>query len=173
MASRLKSLAEWAGIVQSSRYDDDDEFAAPEVTDVVEEPEPEQVTEAVPSRQANVTSIEQHRRARGQATPAREAGPDEIAHIRPRSYTSDAARIAEGYKEGVPVIMNMEDLDDTDAFRLIDFASGLRFALDGTLEKITSRVFLLTPPTVKVTARDKERVAMTTGVVAPGLVAQA
>jgi cell division inhibitor SepF len=124
------------------------------------------VTEAVPPRQANVTSIDSVRRHRTQPV-VREAPMEEIAHIKPRSYTSDATRIAEGYKEGVPVIINMEDLDDQDAFRLIDFAAGLRFALDGTLEKITSRVFLLTPPNVKVTAREKERLAQT-GLIAQG-----
>jgi cell division inhibitor SepF len=170
MASKLKSLAEWAGIVQSSRYDDEDEFTVEAdlpADEAYEEEVPDSVTESVPpQRQANVTSIEQHRRTRTQPI-VKEAAVDEIAHIRPRSYTSDATRIAESYKEGVPVIINMEDVDDTDAFRLIDFASGLRFALDGTLEKITSRVFLLTPPSVKVTAREKERLAMT------GLIAQA
>jgi len=92
---------------------------------------------------------------------------DEIAHIRPRSYSADAKRVAEGYRDGVPQILNMSDMDSAEAFRLIDFAAGLRFALDGSLEKITARVFLLSPPSIKVTDRDKELIA------AGGLAAQA
>jgi cell division inhibitor SepF len=170
MANKLKSLAEWAGIVQSSRYDDEDDFAPEADEGLVDDDAFEtEVVAATPApaapRQTNVTSIVEHRSRR--LAVAREATLDEIAHIRPRSYSADATRIAESYRDGVPVIINMSDMDNADAFRLIDFASGLRFALDGTLEKITSRVFLLTPPSIKVTERDKERLATT------GLVAQA
>jgi cell division inhibitor SepF len=166
-------MAEWAGIVQPSRYDEDDfgpedEVAeATETTEAVFTPPPTPVAVAggTSERQGIVTPIDQHR-TRRQSALAREAVMDEIVHVRPRSYGSDATRIAESYRENIPVIMNMSDLDDAEAFRLIDFASGLKFALDGHLEKITSRVFLLTPPSVKVTDRDKERIA-------GGLVAQA
>jgi cell division inhibitor SepF len=159
MPSRLKRVAEWAGIVQPSRYDDD--FGPEEVTGIVETPE--KVVAPIPERQASVTPIDQHRARRA---PAREATMDEIVHVRPRSYSSDATRIAESYRDGVPVILNLSDMDDAEAFRLIDFAGGLKYALDGHLEKITSRVFLLTPPSIRVTDRDKERIA-------GGLVAQA
>ncbi|MDR1807293.1 MAG: cell division protein SepF [Propionibacteriaceae bacterium] len=154
MPSKLKRVAEWAGIVQSGRYDDEDEFAPEEeLTSDVEVTEVH--TEAVPVRQTNVTSIVEHR-SRKEAR-SREATFDEIAHVKPKSYAADATRIAESYRDGVPVIINLSDMDNADAFRLIDFAAGLRFALDGTLEKITARVFLLTPPSIRVTDRDKER----------------
>ncbi|MDR0990493.1 MAG: cell division protein SepF [Propionibacteriaceae bacterium] len=161
MAHRLKSLAEWAGIVQPSRYDDEDEFAE---TDAVVIDEPEAVTEAVtdqvppaPARQANVTSLERHRARR--LAPPRDAAIEEISHIRPRSYSADARRIADSYRDNVPVILNLSDVDTADAVRLVDFATGMAMALDGVLEKITARVFLLSPPSVRVTDQDKENLA--------------
>jgi cell division inhibitor SepF len=150
-------VAEWAGIIQPSRYDDDfDDF---DRDDAVEAQEDVEVTASVPEpeRQASVTPIDQ-RRSRRPANPVREAARDEVFHSRPRSYASDATRIAENYRDGILVVLNLSDLDDAEAFRLIDFASGLRCALDGHLEKITSRVFLLAPPTMKVTTGDKERI---------------
>ena len=72
---------------------------------------------------------------------------------------NEARMIGEHYRDGVPVIMNLSDLEDADARRLVDFASGLIFGLSGTIERVTSKVFLLSPENVKVTAEDKERIA--------------
>ena len=72
-----------------------------------------------------------------------------IETVHPRSY-NDARPIGEQYREGVPVIMNLSDLDDVDAKRIIDFAAGLVFGLRGTMERITPRVFLLSPANVDV-----------------------
>lgn len=81
-----------------------------------------------------------------------------ITTLNPGSY-SDALTIGEHYREGTPVIMNLTDMDDADAKRLVDFAAGLAFALRGSIEKITSKVFLLSPPNVDVTAEDKRKLA--------------
>jgi cell division inhibitor SepF len=72
-----------------------------------------------------------------------------IETIHPRSY-NDARRIGEQYREGVPVIMNLSELDDPDAKRIIDFAAGLVFGLRGSIERITNKVFLLSPANVDV-----------------------
>jgi cell division inhibitor SepF len=70
-----------------------------------------------------------------------------IETVHPRSY-NDARRIGEDYREGIPVIMNLSELDDGDAKRIVDFAAGLVFALNGKIERITKGVFLLSPANV-------------------------
>ncbi len=81
-----------------------------------------------------------------------------ITTLQPRSY-NEARTIGERYRDGVPVIMNLTDLDDAAAKRLVDFAAGLAFALRGSIDKVTSRVFLLTPADVEVSADDARRLA--------------
>jgi len=83
--------------------------------------------------------------------PAYAPMPDlsRIETIHPRSY-NDARRIGEQYREGVPVIMNLSELEDSDAKRIIDFAAGLVFGMRGSIERITNKVFLLSPTNVDV-----------------------
>lgn len=81
-----------------------------------------------------------------------------ITTLHPRSY-SEARTIGEQYRDGTPVIMNLTEMDEADAKRLVDFAAGLAFAMRGSIEKVTSRVFLLSPPNVDVAAEDKRRLA--------------
>jgi cell division inhibitor SepF len=81
-----------------------------------------------------------------------------ITTIHPRSY-NDARLIGEAFRGGTPVIMNLSDMDDADAKRLVDFAAGLVFAVRGTIERVTNKVFLLSPPNVSVAAEDKQRIA--------------
>ncbi len=78
-----------------------------------------------------------------------------ITTIHPRTY-NEARNIGEAFREGTPVIMNLTDLDDSDAKRLVDFAAGLVFGLQGTIERVTNRVFLLSPSFVEVTSEDGE-----------------
>jgi cell division inhibitor SepF len=72
-----------------------------------------------------------------------------ITTIHPRSY-NDARKIGEAFREGTPVIMNLTDMDDADAKRLVDFSAGLIFGLHGAIERVTSKVFLLSPAHVEV-----------------------
>ena len=81
-----------------------------------------------------------------------------IENIHPRSY-NDARRIGEHYRDGAPVIMNLTELDDTDAKRIIDFAAGLVFGLRGSIERITNKVFLLSPANVDVGDQARAQVA--------------
>ena len=81
-----------------------------------------------------------------------------IETIHPRSY-NDARRIGEHYREGVPVIMNLSELDDPDAKRIIDFAAGLVFGMRGSIERITNKVFLLSPVNVDVGDAARAQVA--------------
>ena len=81
-----------------------------------------------------------------------------ITTLHPRTY-NEARTIGENFREGVPVIMNLSEMDDADAKRLVDFAAGLVFAVRGTIERVTAKVFLLSPPNVSVAAEDKQRIA--------------
>ncbi|MFT0762385.1 cell division protein SepF [Scrofimicrobium sp. R131] len=67
-----------------------------------------------------------------------------IVTVHPRSF-SDARVVAESFRDGIPVIMNLTDMDDSEARRIIDFAAGLTFGLRGEIERVTTRVFLLSP----------------------------
>ena len=73
----------------------------------------------------------------------------EILTVHPKQYR-DAQMIAESFREGVPVIINLSQMSDGDARRLIDFASGLSLGLHGRIERVTSKVFLLSPEHVAV-----------------------
>lgn len=101
-------------------------------------------------RRAQVTSITRERQmARVVTEPAGELS--RITTIHPRTY-NEAKTIGESFREGVPVIMNLTDMDDADAKRLVDFSAGLVFGLRGAIERVTSKVFLLSPAYVEVTA---------------------
>ncbi len=89
-------------------------------------------------------------RDRGAAALAR------ITTLQPRSY-KEARTIGEHYRDGQPVIINLTELDAADAKRLVDFAAGLAFALRGQIDKVTNRVFLLTPADVEVSADDARK----------------
>ena len=82
----------------------------------------------------------------------------QITALHPRTY-NEARTVGENYRDGTPVIMNLSEMDDNDAKRLVDFAAGLIFATRGSIERVTSKVFLLSPPNVSVAAEDKARIA--------------
>lgn len=81
-----------------------------------------------------------------------------IITLHPRTY-NEARTVGEHFRDGTPVIMNLTEMSDDDAKRLVDFAAGLVFATRGTIERITAKVFLLSPPNVSVAAEDKQRIA--------------
>jgi cell division inhibitor SepF len=94
--------------------------------------------------------------------PATQAEEEErryqITTLHPTTY-NEARTIGEHFRDGVPVIMNLTEMDEADAKRLVDFAAGLAFGLRGTIERVTNRVFLLSPANVQVTAEDKAKIA--------------
>lgn len=81
-----------------------------------------------------------------------------IVTLHPAGY-AEARGIGEAFREGNPVIMNLTEMDNADAKRLVDFAAGLAFALRGSMDKVTNKVFLLSPPDSDVTAEDRRRIA--------------
>jgi len=98
----------------------------------------------------------------GYREPAYRDAVDEPAYqittLHPRTY-NEARTIGQHFRDGTPVIMNLTEMDDADAKRLVDFAAGLIFGLRGSIDRVTNRVFLLSPQNVHVTAEDKARIA--------------
>ncbi|MGP3921657.1 MULTISPECIES: cell division protein SepF [unclassified Streptomyces] len=117
-----------------------------------------------PARIAPVASITPERQNLEKNAPVimpkvvSEREPYRITTLHPRTY-NEARTIGEHFREGTPVIMNLTEMDDTDAKRLVDFAAGLVFGLHGSIERVTQKVFLLSPANVDVTAEDKARIA--------------
>jgi len=96
-----------------------------------------------------------------QATPTQAvAAPatNQIFTVNPRSY-NEARVIGERYREGNTVLMNLTDMGDDERKRLVDFASGLVFGHHGTIERVTSKVFLLSPANVTVSSEVKTAAA--------------
>ncbi|GHC70970.1 cell division protein SepF [Streptomyces cinnamoneus] len=128
------------------------------------EPAPLVAETGRPARIAPVSSITPERHSLEKNAPVimpkvvSEREPYRITTLHPRTY-NEARTIGEHFREGTPVIMNLTEMDDTDAKRLVDFAAGLVFGLHGSIERVTQKVFLLSPANVDVTAEDKARIA--------------
>lgn len=99
-----------------------------------------------------------------QSAPAATAAPAaldpayRIITLQPRSY-NEARTIGEHYRAGNPVIINLDDMEEGERKRLVDFASGLVFGLHGTIERVSLKVFLLSPANVNVSNEDKTAAA--------------
>ncbi len=145
MAGALRKTMVYLGLAEDQgRYDDEYYEGYDEQVDVEEQPE---------HRGAEVTHL-QTRMPVAQVVRSSEAvGVSRITTIHPRTY-NEAKTIGENFRDGIPVIMNLTDMSDADAKRLVDFAAGLVFGLRGSIERVTSKVFLLSPETVEVTAED-------------------
>jgi cell division inhibitor SepF len=89
--------------------------------------------------------------------PVGNGGSDVQVHlVIPRNF-NDAQQVADQFKRSVPVILNLQTTDHELSKRLIDFASGLTYAMDGGMQRIAEKVFLLTPRNVEVSAEEKAR----------------
>jgi cell division inhibitor SepF len=91
--------------------------------------------------------------------PRLEAAPSPPARVHlviPRSF-NDAQQIADKFKEAIPVILNLQSTDQELSKRLIDFTSGLTYALNGGMQRVADKVFLLTPRNVEVSAEERAR----------------
>jgi len=126
-----------------SRRDYDDDWTDPE-------PSPDlQRTSVLRPR------LTDQRRARN-LEAVRGPGTSQVHIVLPRSF-NDAQQVADRYKAGVPVILNLQSADAELSKRLIDFASGLTYALEGGMQRIADKVFLLTPRDVELSAEDRAR----------------
>lgn len=102
-------------------------------------------------RQPRPVAVTPLRRVHSKPAPAQPM--NEILTVHPTEYR-DAKVIAESFREGVPVIINLSRMGDHDAKRLVDFASGLTMGLNGRIERVTSKVFLLSPEHIEVGSDD-------------------
>ncbi|MCW2750031.1 MAG: cell division protein SepF [Aeromicrobium sp.] len=148
MAGAMRKVGEYLGLVEQAEFDD-------EFEDDIDQPAPVS-RQAVAVRPAPVASIEEHRRPARR--PSTSSDLARIETVTPRTY-NDARTVGEHYRSGVPVIMNLSEIDDDDAKRLVDFSAGLVFAAHGSINRVTAKVFLLSPENITVTDEDKQRIA--------------
>jgi cell division inhibitor SepF len=151
MAGALRKTMIYLGLAE-----DDERFDAYDAYDEADSVGADDVEDHVQEHRAAVTPIN-----RGHVTrvvPSQTPGEmHRITTIHPRTY-NEAKTIGESFRAGTPVIMNLGDMDDSDAKRLVDFSAGLVFGLHGSIERVTSKVFLLSPAHVEVAPAEKVRV---------------
>ncbi|MGZ4445098.1 MAG: cell division protein SepF [Nocardioides sp.] len=153
MSGSMRKIGEYLGLLEDTgRYDDeyDGEYETQDVPAVT----PARAPRREP-RPAPVADLAERRRP---APAPSVAELSRITTLHPRTY-NEARTVGENFRDGTPVIMNLSEMDDNDAKRLVDFAAGLVFATRGTIERVTAKVFLLSPPNVTVAAEDKQRIA--------------
>jgi cell division inhibitor SepF len=159
MSGAMRRIGEYLGLLEDTgRYDeyDGDDYHTQETTPVAA------------AARGGATRVREHRpapvadlaeRRRPVAAPVGVVAElSRITTLHPSTY-NEARTVGENFREGTPVIMNLSEMDDADAKRLVDFAAGLVFATRGTIERVTNKVFLLSPPNVSVAAEDKQRIA--------------
>jgi cell division inhibitor SepF len=152
MASAMRKMAVYLGLVEDDRrysdnYDNYDEYGEYE--------EPADAVESASAQADYGGYVSDHH---VDPTPPQQVELARITTLHPRTY-NEARTIGEHFREGTPVIMNLTEMVDSDARRLVDFAAGLIFGLRGSIDKVTNKVFLLSPANVEVTAEDKARIA--------------
>lgn len=145
MAGALRKTMVYLGLAEDDeRYEGYDEYDY----DEPQRHEPQQQ-----ERSAAVTALPQRTPVAAVVRDVEVGGLNRITTIHPRTY-NEAKNIGESFRDGTPVIMNLSDMDDADAKRLVDFAAGLVFGLHGSIERVTSKVFLLSPSHVEVSAEE-------------------
>jgi cell division inhibitor SepF len=150
MAGALRKTMVYLGLAEDQgRYDDEYYEGYDEHAEVEEQPE---------HRGAEVTHLQTRQPVAHVVRSSEAVGISRITTIHQRTY-NEAKTIGENFRDNIPVIMNLTDMSDADAKRLVDFAAGLVFGLRGSIERVTSKVFLLSPETVEVNAEDGPVVA--------------
>jgi len=145
MANPLKKTMVYLGLADEEEFVEE-EFETAPVQNTAPHREPRREETHDEEKTAPVTPLRRPAVVRQPATDA----VNEIVTVHPKQYR-DAQTIAEQYRDGLPVIINVSQMSDADARRLIDFASGLVMGLFGRIERVTSKVFLLTPENIAVT----------------------
>ena len=139
MANAVRKIAEYLGLFEGNEYSD--EYGTEMPQEGYQETAVSPVA-AVPSP-ASTSVLEQQVRP----SVATVGELSRITTLHPVTY-NDARRIGEEFRDGTPVILNLTDMHEADARRVVDFAAGLAFGLRGTIEKVTKDVFLLSPANV-------------------------
>ena len=147
-----KKTLTYLGLVEDEDYDELDEVAVEGRSDPapvrrIARPEAVRDVSAEPRMEGIVRTI-----------PTPRPSGSSIHKSEPKRF-NEAREIADRFKNGIPVIMNLQGTDDGVARRLVDFASGLVYGLDGKIEMVANRVYLLTPADMEVSAEERERIA--------------
>ncbi|MDP9243354.1 MAG: cell division protein SepF [Actinomycetota bacterium] len=147
-----KKTLTYLGLVEDEDYDELDEVS------VEGRGEPAPVRRI--ARPEAVRDVSQEPRMEGIVRTIQTPRPSgsSIHKSEPKRF-NEAREIADRFKNGIPVIMNLQGTDDAVARRLVDFASGLVYGLDGKIEMVANRVYLLTPADMEVSAEERERIA--------------
>ena len=159
MAGALRKTMVYLGLAEDDEryesYDDYDGYDEPARHEHVREVHREE-------RPAAVTPLPQRTPVARVVRDVEVGTLNRITTIHPRTY-NEAKNIGESFRDGTPVIMNLTDMDDSYAKRLVDFAAGLVFGLHGSIERVTSKVFLLSPAHVEVSAEEPDAPPATRG----------
>ncbi|GAA1941969.1 cell division protein SepF [Nocardioides marmoribigeumensis] len=154
MGGAMRKMGVYLGLLEDTeRYDDDYDYGAPD-----QGVPPQHGYHDDRSRQAQVAQLADRRRP--VASPVAAVSTPQVTELarittlHPTTY-NDARAVGEAFRAGVPVIMNLSEMDDADAKRLVDFAAGLIFAVHGSIDRVTAKVFLLCPPNVEVGMEEK------------------
>ncbi len=161
MAGKLRSTMEYLGLSEADRrYDEeyDEQYSSEGQRDYADSGYDEPEAREPEREAAPVTHL--HKATQSGSTAA--GAVSRITTIHPRTY-NEAKEIGENFRGRVPVIMNLTDMDDNDAKRLVDFAAGLVFGLHGTIERVTAKVFLLSPSGVEVATSGADAARQTRG----------
>ncbi len=164
MSGALRKMGVYLGLVEdgeryNARYDDEYDDGYDEYSDEAVDGESHEAEPApVPERGEQVGTVSKFPDRRGVAVSPEVTELARITTVHPRSY-NEARVIGEHFRDGTPVIMNLTEMDHADAKRLVDFAAGLIFCCRGSIERITTKVFLVCPPNVTVAAEEKEKIA--------------
>jgi cell division inhibitor SepF len=163
MASAVRKLAVYLGLVEDERryhdgYDEYEDYDAEAEDGVDAHAEYQGYTPGSRRPDSPVQAVPPLSATYHPAPVTQTADLARITTLHPRTY-NEARTIGEHFREGIPVIMNLTEMVDSDARRLVDFAAGLIFGLRGSIDKVTNKVFLLSPANVEVTAEDKARIA--------------
>jgi cell division inhibitor SepF len=118
--------------------------------------EPDGWTDESASMEAVPVASSSSRSSRPTRLRSADTGKASVHLVLPRSF-NDAQQIADKFKDSVPVILNLQSADNELSKRLIDFASGLTYALNGSMQRVADKVFLLTPRNVEVSAEERAR----------------
>jgi cell division inhibitor SepF len=163
MAGAMRKMAVYLGLVEDDhRYDDQyqDEYGAEEYdeygAEFIDQGGPRDL---IP--RAESSGLDRAGRLPEHEEPVVQMQVGDLARIttlHPRTY-NEARTIGEHFREGTPVIINLTEMVDSDARRLVDFSAGLIFGLRGSIDRVTNKVFLLSPANVEVAAEDKARIA--------------
>ena len=148
MAGVWKKTLQYLGLVEDDDLDDIDEG--------MEAPARSDTSPVRRVGRAEVSTLDRPEAIVRTMPSARTATTASIHRAEPKRF-NEAREIGERYRQGIPVIMNLQGADDGVARRLVDFASGLVFGLDGKIEMVASRVYLLTPVNMEVSAEERER----------------